>query len=148
VISSSQGLYLNTGQHKHRINTYTYQTSMPCVGFEPTIPASERAKTIHALDHSATVTGCVCGQVVNKSSHPIQDPTRGIIIWNIGVWTKSKNPVASSVTHHCQNSNTNSVALVRKRIIPTELPSLIGEVSANFVRTVWNILVSHLIRFC
>jgi hypothetical protein len=33
VISSSQGLYLNTGQHKHRINTYTYQISMPCVGF-------------------------------------------------------------------------------------------------------------------
>jgi hypothetical protein len=32
VISLSQGLYLNTGQHKHRINTYTYQTSMPCVG--------------------------------------------------------------------------------------------------------------------
>jgi hypothetical protein len=30
---------------KHRINTYTYQTSMLCVGFEPTIPASERAKT-------------------------------------------------------------------------------------------------------
>jgi hypothetical protein len=30
---------------------------MPCVGFEPTIPASERAKTVHALDRSATVTG-------------------------------------------------------------------------------------------
>jgi hypothetical protein len=45
VMSSSQGFYLNTGQHEHRINTYTYQTSMPCVGFEPTIPASERAKT-------------------------------------------------------------------------------------------------------
>jgi hypothetical protein len=27
------------------------------VGFEPTIPASERAKTVHALDSSATVTG-------------------------------------------------------------------------------------------
>jgi hypothetical protein len=27
------------------------------MGFEPTIPASERAKTVHALDHSATVTG-------------------------------------------------------------------------------------------
>jgi hypothetical protein len=37
VISSSQGLCLNTWQHKHRINTYTYQTSMPCVGFELTI---------------------------------------------------------------------------------------------------------------
>jgi hypothetical protein len=57
VISPSQGLYLNTGQHKHRINTYTYQTSIPCVGFEPTIPASERTKTLHALDRSATVTG-------------------------------------------------------------------------------------------
>jgi hypothetical protein len=56
VISSSPGLYLNTGQHKHRINTYTYLTSMPFVGFELTIPSSERAKTVHALDRSATVT--------------------------------------------------------------------------------------------
>jgi hypothetical protein len=29
VISPSQGRYLNTGQHKHRINAYTHQTSMP-----------------------------------------------------------------------------------------------------------------------
>jgi hypothetical protein len=29
VTSSSQGLYLNEGQHKHRINAYTPQTSMP-----------------------------------------------------------------------------------------------------------------------
>jgi hypothetical protein len=57
VISSSQGVYLNTGQHKHRINTYTYQTSMHCVGFEHTIPTSERAKTVHAFDRSASVTG-------------------------------------------------------------------------------------------
>jgi hypothetical protein len=27
------------------------------VGFEPTIPDSERAKTVHALDRSAVVTG-------------------------------------------------------------------------------------------
>jgi hypothetical protein len=56
-ISSSQGLYLNTGQHKHRINIYTHKTSMPCVGFEPTISVSVRAKTVHALDRSTTVTG-------------------------------------------------------------------------------------------
>jgi hypothetical protein len=49
VISPSQGRYLNTGQYKHRINAYTHQTSMSWVGFEPTIPASERAKTVHAL---------------------------------------------------------------------------------------------------
>jgi hypothetical protein len=30
---------------------------MPWVGFEPKIPASDRAKTVHALDRSATVTG-------------------------------------------------------------------------------------------
>jgi hypothetical protein len=30
---------------------------MPCVGFELTIPASERAKTVRALDRSATVIG-------------------------------------------------------------------------------------------
>jgi hypothetical protein len=32
---------------------------MPRVGFEPTIPAFERAKTVHALDRAATVIGCV-----------------------------------------------------------------------------------------
>jgi hypothetical protein len=30
---------------------------MPCVEFEPTIPASEGAKAVHALNRSATVTG-------------------------------------------------------------------------------------------
>jgi hypothetical protein len=30
---------------------------MPCVGFEPKIPASERGKIVHASDRSATVTG-------------------------------------------------------------------------------------------
>jgi hypothetical protein len=33
------------------------QTSMPRVGFEPTIPAFERAKTVHGLDRAATVAG-------------------------------------------------------------------------------------------
>jgi hypothetical protein len=32
---------------------------MPLVGFERTIPASERTKTVHALDLSPTVTGQV-----------------------------------------------------------------------------------------
>jgi hypothetical protein len=33
------------------------RTSMPQVGFETTIPVFEGAKTVHALDHAATVTG-------------------------------------------------------------------------------------------
>jgi hypothetical protein len=30
---------------------------MPSVGFEPTIPAFERAKTFHALDRAVTMIG-------------------------------------------------------------------------------------------
>jgi hypothetical protein len=46
---------------KHRTtwtqkNAHTHQSSMPWLGFELTIPASKRAKTVHALDCSATVT--------------------------------------------------------------------------------------------
>jgi hypothetical protein len=52
VISPSQGRYLHTGQHKENKRT---QTSMPRMGLEPTIPAFERAKTVHALDRAATV---------------------------------------------------------------------------------------------
>jgi hypothetical protein len=58
-ISSSQSLSLNTGQHKHRINTYTYQTSMHCVEVETTIPPSEWPKTVHALDFSATLSSSI-----------------------------------------------------------------------------------------
>jgi hypothetical protein len=60
VIGPSQGLYLNTGQHKHRktrARAHTHQTSMPELGFEPTITASELPRTVHALERSATVTG-------------------------------------------------------------------------------------------
>jgi hypothetical protein len=41
----------NTGQHKHRINA---------IGYEPMIPASKRAKIVHASDRIATVTGMNC----------------------------------------------------------------------------------------
>jgi hypothetical protein len=51
-ISPSQGRCLYTGQHKH--NKWK-QISMPQVGFEPMIPAFERAKTVHALDRAASV---------------------------------------------------------------------------------------------
>jgi hypothetical protein len=57
VISLLQGRYLNTGQHKHRINASTHQISMTGVRFEPTIPASERTKTARALDRATSVTG-------------------------------------------------------------------------------------------
>jgi hypothetical protein len=39
---------------------------MPRVGFESTIPASERMKTIHALDLAAILIGGECGNSVVK----------------------------------------------------------------------------------
>jgi hypothetical protein len=68
VISPSQGRYLHTGKHKHRIIAYTHRISMPWVGFEPTIPASEWAKTVHALGCAATMTGLPNIVRVMKSS--------------------------------------------------------------------------------
>jgi hypothetical protein len=54
VISPSQGRYLHrTTQTQNK----SRRTSMPWVGFEPSIPAFKRAKTVHALDRAATVIG-------------------------------------------------------------------------------------------
>jgi hypothetical protein len=44
----------STGQHRENKRR---QTSMPRVGFEPTIPVFEREKTFHAVDCAATVIG-------------------------------------------------------------------------------------------
>jgi hypothetical protein len=52
------------------------QTSMTWAGFEPTIPAFELEKTVHALDRAATVTGSLTNSTY-KNSLPIQG-TAGI----------------------------------------------------------------------
>jgi hypothetical protein len=49
-------LPLHRAKQTQNEHTHT-QTSMPWVGLDPTILASERAKTVHASDRSATVTG-------------------------------------------------------------------------------------------
>jgi hypothetical protein len=47
------------------------QTSMPQVKFAPTIPALERAKTVHVLDRVATVTGRVWSKPSNNKHYSI-----------------------------------------------------------------------------
>jgi hypothetical protein len=54
LVASPLPKYRTTQTQK---NAHTHQTFIPWVGFEPTIPASERAKTVHASARSATVTG-------------------------------------------------------------------------------------------
>jgi hypothetical protein len=53
-IGPTQGLYLHTGQHNTEKRRHT---SIPPVGFEPTIPVFERPKTVCASDRSAIGTG-------------------------------------------------------------------------------------------
>jgi hypothetical protein len=60
-ISSSQGRYLNTRQHKHRINVHRHPRHK--LDSNPRSQWFEREKTIHALDSSATVIG-------NNVAHP------------------------------------------------------------------------------
>jgi hypothetical protein len=51
-ISPSQGRYLHITTQTQNKRTHT---PMPRVGFQPTIPVFERAKTVHALNRTATV---------------------------------------------------------------------------------------------
>jgi hypothetical protein len=53
-ISPSQGFCLHTEQHEHGINAHKTDINA-FSGFEPTIPAFDRAKTVHASDRAATV---------------------------------------------------------------------------------------------
>jgi hypothetical protein len=52
---------------------------MLLVGFEPTIPASKRVKTVHALDGWATVTGTRTSLLPNRKSHGNPSSVRGAV---------------------------------------------------------------------
>jgi hypothetical protein len=75
-ISPSQGLCLHTGQHKHNKRTYT---SVCGVGFKPTTPVFERAKTVHALDRAATVMGDQSSSVPNLTLQCALLPVEGSV---------------------------------------------------------------------
>jgi hypothetical protein len=56
---------------------------MPCVGFEPTIPASEREKIVHALDRSGTVTGSKYAYTYNMyNDEHVDNNAIGLIVFN------------------------------------------------------------------
>jgi hypothetical protein len=46
--------------------------------------------------------------------------------------TEEKKSEVKRESNKQTNKQTNSVALVRRRTIPTERPPLVGEVSSNF----------------
>jgi hypothetical protein len=77
-ISPPQGHYLHRTTQTQNKRT---QTSIPRVEFEPTVPASEPAKTVHALDHSAAVTVYnVLYYYNNKNKELLQETKHGKLI--------------------------------------------------------------------
>jgi hypothetical protein len=80
VISPSQGLYLHTRQHKHRINACT-QTSMPQVGFEPTTSVFVRSKIVHVSDRAVTVIELTEIESVSLELFPRQKTTQFCLLW-------------------------------------------------------------------
>jgi len=64
----------DTGQHNIEKRGHTL---MLRAGFEPTIPVSERLKTVRALEHAAIGTGCCCCYCNNNNSNnksPVAEP--------------------------------------------------------------------------
>jgi hypothetical protein len=54
---------------------------MSRVGFEPTIPVFERAKTVHASDRAVTVIGCVVIYICDKSAKCPADASTSTQLW-------------------------------------------------------------------
>jgi hypothetical protein len=155
VISSSQGLYLNTGQHKHRINAHTHthtHTKHPClVEFEPTIAVSERAKTVHALDRSATVTGseelgrAICQAVSRRL--PTAGSIPALVMWDLW-WTKwhwgrfSPTTLVSPANSHSTDCSTLIIyhpGLVITGQIVADLPSEFRLTPPQQIKQNWRI---------
>jgi hypothetical protein len=105
------------------------QTSMPWVGFEPTIPEFERAKTVHALDHAATVghrlrnsvpkVPACFGEIGWISNTFFNDRIICIFLYWIYYWFKKKchtqfitcNYFVPHVSHQCLQIANLSAAL-------------------------------------
>jgi hypothetical protein len=75
-IGPSQGRYLYTEQHKHRINAHNTDIH-PLSRIRTHDPAFERAKTVHALDSAAIVIG-MPQSIPSKSSNVL--PIRRCIV--------------------------------------------------------------------
>jgi hypothetical protein len=83
---------LNPLFHATVLTTNTTQTSMPPVGFEPTIPVSERPKT-HALDCTVTGIGSVRTPASPASSVvtiPITLSRLSIIFYVVPIFFKNR----------------------------------------------------------
>jgi hypothetical protein len=79
---------------------------MPRVGFKPTITASERAKTVHALDRSATVTGFYYISTCNSFSESFLFSSKSRL--HTGFSDLIKQPSYYTRQSYCRPFHTNA----------------------------------------
>jgi hypothetical protein len=107
---------LPTHRTTHRINT---QTSMPRLGFEPTIPVFERAKRVHALDRAATVIG-------NETS--TWHKYKIIVCWNT---------TRILVSRHVTKTSKNTRAKSNLQFLPCKYSYIVTHVKVIVVLVSW-----------
>jgi hypothetical protein len=79
------------------------QTSMPRVGFEPTIPVFEQEKTVHASDRAATVIGGYKHSVRNARNYQVR-----LSVWECNLcWSVSfvRHAGSSASPARCQTQS-------------------------------------------
>jgi hypothetical protein len=128
-ISSSQGLYL-TQDNTNTEKTHTHLTSMPYVGFEATIPASERAKKAHALDRAVTVTGvyklCIIYYRMHFKKFKLTESKRPEIICLLSVAEEFFN--LTFQRHSTSSNNRTSSVSTRTIFSLAELFSVVAKI--------------------
>jgi hypothetical protein len=86
---------------------------MPRVGFKPTIPGFERAKTVHALDHAATATGTTANTPYKFHCHKKVFKTNGLQSTIFWTGNPEKDEVTKEQRKLCTKEVTN-VSLLGK----------------------------------
>jgi hypothetical protein len=140
-ISPSQGHY----QHRTQPQNKCTQTSMLWVGFEPKIPAFERAKTVHALDRAATVIGWNWRIVVRFSelAWHTQTELKGNHMGrtHVTILVSSHLPIGSySFSYYCVTvTSANPLPILAVCIsMPEGLASMVaGNIASSLVCACW-----------
>jgi hypothetical protein len=87
---------------------------MPQVGFEPTIPVFERAKTVHALHRAA---GRAIAQAVSRwlPTAAARGSRPGLVMWDLW-WTKWRwcrfSPSTSVSPANLHSTNCSTITLI------------------------------------
>jgi hypothetical protein len=104
---------------KTQKNTYTHHlTSMPKAGFQPAITASERSKTVHASDRSATATGFKVNYNVNITTLHDITSNRAIEFWRRLGRTHCLHPQGQTLSQgRSQQEESDNQSLTRLQFI-------------------------------